>query len=474
MTAAGPNLETAEGRLTTPDGRHWLYHVANLDRTPAGLRHLILAAPEDELLGNARKVRDETLIVSGLILLAWLPVAWLASRFVSRPLLKLNEEAAAIRNLDFSERPHTESIIIEIERLSDTFDTMRSRVRQYNEAAMRFVPYPFLERLHRSNIIEIGLGDHVEQEMTVLFSDIRSFTTLSEGMSPQETFDFINAYLGRVGPIVRNHGGFIDKYVGDAVMALFPPGGSPLDAALAIQREVEAFNAAQPPGIRDPIAAGIGLHDGPLMLGTVGEEQRFETTVIADAVNVASRLEGLTKTFGVKILISGAVLATLDAGAYHVRRGLGVDVRGASARPGRWRSTKFATPTRPTCSLTKSGLLCSSPRRAARTRVVPSLRQSYFSARSSQPIPEICRQPTFRRGARRWPPPRVWSGTASSASRPSRRRAHAKKTHYPDDCRSHAGHHRDSALNWWSCRGTAPRVRKAGHVLSPGSVSSLS
>jgi class 3 adenylate cyclase len=91
-----------------------------------------------------------------------------------------------------------------------------------NVAYGRFVPHEFLRFLGHKSIVDVHLGDQVQKEMSILFADIRNFTTLSEGMSPKENFDFLNSYLKRVGPVIRNHNGFIDKYIGDAVMALFP------------------------------------------------------------------------------------------------------------------------------------------------------------------------------------------------------------------------------------------------------------
>jgi len=141
--------------------------------------------------------------------------------------------------------------------------------------------------------------------MTVFFSDIRSFTTISEGMAPPEIFSFLNEYMRRVGPLVREHNGFIDKYIGDAVMGLFPASASDaLRAAVAVQRELRIFNVQLERERKPRIAVGIGIHTGQLMLGTIGERGRMETTVIADAVNAASRLESATKTFGASILIS--------------------------------------------------------------------------------------------------------------------------------------------------------------------------
>ena len=186
-------------------------------------------------------------------------------------------------------------------------------IMELNLAYERFVPKEFLRFLNKESITDVKLGDQVQQEMTVLFADIRSFTSLSEGMSPQENFNFINEYLSIVTPEIHSHNGFIDKYIGDAVMALFPE--SPNDAvlsAIAMQNKVALFNEARQQRGEVPIKIGIGLHTGSLMLGTIGGSQRMEGTVIADAVNLASRLEGLTKQYGTAIAISEKVLFQLE------------------------------------------------------------------------------------------------------------------------------------------------------------------
>jgi two-component system sensor histidine kinase ChiS len=166
--------------------------------------------------------------------------------------------------------------------------------------------------------------------MTVLFADIRNFTAISEELSPGESFDFLNAYLNRIGPIVREHGGFIDKYIGDSVMALFPAeSDAALDAALAVQREVRAFSGTLRAQGKPGIAVGVGLHTGRLMLGTIGERARMETTVISDAVNLASRMESATKIFGAGIVMSEETFAHLARPQNYLVRSLGkLTVRG--------------------------------------------------------------------------------------------------------------------------------------------------
>jgi predicted ATPase/class 3 adenylate cyclase len=201
-----------------------------------------------------------------------------------------------------------------------------------NRAYGRFIPHEFLSFLGRDSILDVELGDQILKRMTVLFADIRDFTAISERLTPKESFDFLNAYLRRVGPIIREHNGFIDKYIGDAVMALFPRSAADaVSAALAIQREVAAYNRDRRSVDSAPLRIGIGIHTGDLMLGTVGEEERMESTVISDAVNLADRVEDLTKIFGCGIALTADTLEDVAASLLVPVRSLGdLQVRGKS------------------------------------------------------------------------------------------------------------------------------------------------
>lgn len=186
-------------------------------------------------------------------------------------------------------------------------------IKRINVANSRFVPTEFLSFLGKKSIVEVKLGDHVTKEMTVLFADVRSFTSISERLTPEENFHFINSLLRRLGPIVRKNNGFIDKYIGDSIMALFPR--NPLDAiftAADVLKELEHFNVAHTKKGFIPIRLGIGINSGKLMLGTIGEKQRMDGTVISDSVNIASRLEGLSKLFDANIIVSEKVLQEVN------------------------------------------------------------------------------------------------------------------------------------------------------------------
>jgi class 3 adenylate cyclase/pSer/pThr/pTyr-binding forkhead associated (FHA) protein len=195
-----------------------------------------------------------------------------------------------------------------------------SDITALNKSYERFVPKQFLSYLQKENIVDVELGDNVEAEMTVLFTDIRDFTSLSEKMTPEENFEFVNAYLSRMGPMINMHNGFIDKYIGDAIMALFPTEMDGINASVAMLEKLRDFNRVRKIAGQDEIKSGIGLHTGKLMMGTVGDHHRMDGTVISDAVNLASRIESLTKQYGVKILISLESFNRLeDPSAFSIR-----------------------------------------------------------------------------------------------------------------------------------------------------------
>jgi adenylate cyclase len=182
-----------------------------------------------------------------------------------------------------------------------------------NEAFSRFVPKKFLQLLDKKGIADIEIGDSVQKEMSVLFCDIRSFTTLSEQMTPEDNFKFINSYLARMEPAILENHGFIDKFIGDAIMALF--GGSADDAikaAIAMIKNLAEYNTTRQSPKHPPIQIGIGINTGSLILGTVGGKYRMDGTVISDAVNLGSRIEQLTKFYSTPLLISHHTFSKLN------------------------------------------------------------------------------------------------------------------------------------------------------------------
>ena len=203
--------------------------------------------------------------------------------------------------------------------LRNIMDSAVIELEKTNASMNRFVPTEFLKLLKKKNINEVGLGDHTEQEMTILFADIRNFTGISETLSPAENFSFINDYLSVMGPIIRENNGFIDKYIGDAILALFFKSADAAKASVEMHAMLQRFNAQFIDGIFPEIRIGVGIHTGRIMLGTIGEVRRMENTVISDTVNAASRIESLTKKLKAGILLSGDSLAQIPGDDYKTR-----------------------------------------------------------------------------------------------------------------------------------------------------------
>ncbi len=207
-----------------------------------------------------------------------------------------------------------------------------NNLTELNQAFERFVPRQFLQILDKESIIDVKLGDQVQQEMSVLFSDIRDFTSLSESMNPQDNFKFINSYLSHMEPAIIENQGFIDKYIGDAIMALFSgEADNAVKAGIDMLRRLAEYNQHRTSSGYVPVKIGIGINTGSLILGTVGGKNRMDSTVISDAVNLASRIESLTKKYGVSILISHQTFQSLpDSNQYAIRLIDRVRVKGKS------------------------------------------------------------------------------------------------------------------------------------------------
>jgi len=197
------------------------------------------------------------------------------------------------------------------EQLNAQLERSHAQLQRTHQAVLRFVPDTFLRLLGKESIVEVERGDHAQAEMEILFCDLRSFTTLIESLGPDRAFPFINRYLRYMEPAITGNGGFINQYLGDCIMALFP--GDSADAAVraAVQMTValRSFNEHEPEG---PVRFGIGIASGPLMLGTIGGQERLDGGVIGDSVNHASRIEGMTKLYGTVLIIDQSTALRLS------------------------------------------------------------------------------------------------------------------------------------------------------------------
>jgi CheY-like chemotaxis protein len=192
---------------------------------------------------------------------------------------------------------------------------VKSQIENYkiHEATNKFVPHEFIKSLGHTSIMDLHRGDMVEQNVHVMFSDIRDYTSLAEDMTPSENFKFVNKLAGKVGPIVKTNHGMINQYLGDTIMMLYlQKADDGVQAGVDILHMIEEFNQKRVQKNRKPIHLGVGLHSGPLMMGIIGDSMRTDAAVISDTVNTASRMEGLTKHFNVNFILSGDTLQKME------------------------------------------------------------------------------------------------------------------------------------------------------------------
>ena len=181
-----------------------------------------------------------------------------------------------------------------------------------------FVPEQYLNRIAPQGVESIQLGNAREEELTVLFCDIRGFTTIAESQTAMQTFEWLNAFFTQMSQAITDHHGFVDKFLGDAIFAVFDRvenhAEDGLNAAVAMLQNLSEFNRdRQKFNLEQPIKVGIGIHTGFGLIGTVGSDNRMDSTVIGDVVNTAARLEELTKLYDCPILASGVTLAHVRA-----------------------------------------------------------------------------------------------------------------------------------------------------------------
>ncbi len=248
---------------------------------------------------------------------------------------KVEEQTIQLQtiNQDLAQLNHKQAeLISELHTNQQHLKKLNEQLSDLNEACSRFVPHAFLQLLQKDSVADIQLGDQIQQEMSVFCSDIRGFTSFSEAMNPEDNFKFINAYLSRMEPAIIRNEGFIDKYIGDAIVALFNQGAdSAVQAGLDMLNALTQYNQTRTNPNRPHIKIGIGINTGTLMLGTVGGQSRMDGTVISSAVSLAYHLESLTKSYGVSFLISEATYANLaDPSQYDLREIDRIQAKGRS------------------------------------------------------------------------------------------------------------------------------------------------
>jgi adenylate cyclase len=213
------------------------------------------------------------------------------------------------------------------------YRSLERAIHEARDVFEKFVPPAYLRRIAAKGLRSIRLGEADQQEVTILCCDIRGFTSLSERLNPSQLIAFINRLWDSLARVVSRKGGVIDKFLGDALLCIFEGTDSAYRAVacgVEMLAAVKAFNTQENQPSDQTVQIGIGLHTGPVILGTVGSSERMDSTVLGLTVNLAKRLEEMTKSLGVDMLISGPVANGLPSSHNHRLRDLGAAwVRGS-------------------------------------------------------------------------------------------------------------------------------------------------
>lgn len=264
---------------------------------------------------------NQALIVGSVGLTVGWICAYILARQLSVPVQRLQMSVAKIADGDLQHKADIHHRADEIGALANSVNEMStalqisfSKLQKTLASFEKFVPDKFVSAIAPEGIENIDVGIAYTRKMTILFCDIRGYTSMSEAMTPMEIFLFLNDYLACMGKAIDESGGFIDKYIGDAIMALFDDEStdSALKAVILMQKSLDNFNAERSKKGLPIITVGMGIHRGTVVMGTVGFTSRMDSTVIGDAVNVASRIEGLTKQYNCGILVTESVVKSLS------------------------------------------------------------------------------------------------------------------------------------------------------------------
>jgi adenylate cyclase len=310
LAGSRPGLATGAVVRFTVKGHDYLAQVFR--EGVASLRGgytVVVGAPLVDLVGPVERRLKHNLAIAATFLIAGILTALMISRLVSRSLYVLADEARHIGKLEFEESRVTHSWISEVNALAKALDSARHAIQTFS----LYVPRELVRRIVIAG--QSAVSAAVRQDITVIFTDIRDFTTISEENSPEEVLTLLSSYFEALNTIVERHDGTTVQYMGDGMLAMW---NAPLrdarhvekacDCALAMKAAIDTMNARHSAEDRPVLVTRFGLHTGAAVVGSFGAEKRRQYTAIGDTVNIASRLEGLNKQYGTSILVSGAVV----------------------------------------------------------------------------------------------------------------------------------------------------------------------
>jgi adenylate cyclase len=289
----GQELSASFARFPESFGRPW---------------EAIVITPTDDFIGQLKATNQQIIIIIIALSIAEFFLIYILSRRLSQPIESITQELKSVESLSFDHPANRPSNVREIAQLQSTATLLRNSLRSFSS----FVPVDVVRGLIKSGI-PLALGVE-KRNLTILFSDLESFSTHAEQSTPDALLEQMSVYFERISRAISDEKGTVDKFIGDGIMAFW---GAPVAlpdhvlracaGALRAARRMQRVNAAWHAEGKPTLRIRIGLNAANVLLGNVGSTQRFSYTAIGDGVNVAARLEELNKTFGTTICISDSV-----------------------------------------------------------------------------------------------------------------------------------------------------------------------
>ena len=250
-----------------------------------------------------------------LLTIVYLILLFLTFSYACKPIKKIEKAVSRLSDGEIKDEiqiggnKQFEGIEHGLNKINDVYKEKENLIKKTDLEYEKYVPKQFLKFLGKNSILELELGNQVQKEVTTMFCDIRNSTATSSTLSLEDNFNYINSYLKVVSPLVRKHGGFVDKYLGDGILAVFMKAENAMECAVQIVKAIEQKNKSS---VATPsMDVGISLNTGEVVFGVVGEEERKSPTIISDTVNLASKMENINKFFHTKIIFSKRTLNSL-------------------------------------------------------------------------------------------------------------------------------------------------------------------
>ncbi len=264
---------------------------------------------------NATNINNYLWII--LLTLIYLLIVFIIFKIITKPLKRLEQAIERLSDGNVGDRIYIGGgnqflkMEYDLNKINDNYKKKETIIKRTNLEYEKYIPKQFIKFLGKNSVLDLEIGSKVQKEVTTMFCDIRNSTQVSTTLSLEENFNYINAYLNVVSPIIRKYNGYIDKYLGDGIMAIFTRSRQAYDCAHAIIKAVQEKNLSN---VSMPkLDVGVSLNTGDVVFGVVGDETRKSITVISDSVNFTAKIGEVNKVFGSLITFSKSTLNDLSS-----------------------------------------------------------------------------------------------------------------------------------------------------------------